>query len=130
MAVEVRVVADPAGGPAILLQLPDGFVLIKRAAHAREVADALRQAADELDAAAVPVLDVGCSHPDCTAHLLAEGNFDVRPSAKVMGWTQAGDGWRCALHPAASRTPLDRLADPLRPDDPDRLRALAEGDTP
>lgn len=48
MAVEVRITADPTGRPAILLQLPDGFVLIKHAEHAREVAQALLAAADDL----------------------------------------------------------------------------------
>lgn len=46
MAVEVRIAADPDGNPAILLQLPDGFVLIRHAEHAREVAAALSEAAD------------------------------------------------------------------------------------
>jgi hypothetical protein len=54
MGVEVAVVPDPEGHPGILLQLPDGFVLIKRSVHAREVAQALMQAADDLDAAAAP----------------------------------------------------------------------------
>lgn len=48
MNVEVHIVADPTGQPAILLQLPDGFVLIKRPEHAREVAHALLEAADDL----------------------------------------------------------------------------------
>lgn len=53
MDVEVHIVPDPTGRPAILLQLPDGFVLIKRAEHARAVAHALLEAADDLAAAGV-----------------------------------------------------------------------------
>lgn len=46
--VEVRIVDDPTGEPAILLQLPDGFVLLKRADEALGLGALLIDAAYEL----------------------------------------------------------------------------------
>lgn len=39
--VEVRLATDPGGEPAVLLQLPDGFVLLKEPDKVFELADAL-----------------------------------------------------------------------------------------
>jgi len=49
MEIEVRAVPYPeAGGEGVLLQLPDGFVLLKPA-DARRVADMLQDVAGEID---------------------------------------------------------------------------------
>lgn len=54
MEVEVRLVPDPEGKPAILLQLPDGFVLMTRPGDARKVAGLLVAAASALEEEAQP----------------------------------------------------------------------------
>jgi hypothetical protein len=46
--IEVRVVTDPAGRPAVLLQLEDGWVVLLPD-DARVVADMILAAADEID---------------------------------------------------------------------------------
>lgn len=46
--VEVRLVTSPTGDPAILLQLPDGYVGIRHPEDALQVADALIAAASDL----------------------------------------------------------------------------------
>lgn len=46
--VEIRAVTDPAGRPAVLLQLPHGHVLMKPA-DARRVAGLLTETASELE---------------------------------------------------------------------------------
>ena len=49
MGVEVRITQTSDGTPAVLLQLPDGFVVMPRANDARAIAKALTAAADTLD---------------------------------------------------------------------------------
>ena len=58
MGVDVRIATTPDGAPAILLQLPDGFVLLPRPNDARAIAAALTAAADTLD----PELARDCPH--------------------------------------------------------------------
>lgn len=46
--VEVRLATDPSGEPAVLLQLPDGFALLKEPDKIDEIADALHANAELL----------------------------------------------------------------------------------
>lgn len=48
MNVDVAIAQTPDGRPAVLLQLPDGYVLMPRAADARTLAQHLIAAADAL----------------------------------------------------------------------------------
>jgi hypothetical protein len=62
MTIEVRVVEDPRMGKAILLQLPDAYI-VTGAEDARRVAAALIGAADEIPEKAIEVQPC----PECRA---------------------------------------------------------------
>lgn len=47
--VEIRIVTDPAGRPAVLLQLPYGFVTIHRPEEVRQIALLLIESSDDLE---------------------------------------------------------------------------------
>lgn len=49
LAVDVAIVADPAGRRALLLQLPNGYILIHRPADVRRLSAVLLDGADRLE---------------------------------------------------------------------------------
>lgn len=58
--VEVRIVKDPAGRPAVLLQLPQGYITMHEPASVRQLAGMLIESSDDLQL----VIDQMREHPE------------------------------------------------------------------